>query len=144
MVTRLVTLLFLLGISYCASPYVLGIWIPPFAPSHRALGCSPITSAVIAVAHPMGAGCCQSFSAGSCLLLCDLMRFLHNKCHTYFFFYLDVENEQGQGMKQKGMTILHPSLICIILEPGVPYLEVYLQFELEGTDCNSFSRSLCI
>lgn len=30
-----------------------------------------------------------------------------------------MEDEQGQGMKEKGMNILHPSLICVILEPAL-------------------------
>lgn len=33
-----------------------------------------------------------------------------------YIFYLNMEDEEGQGMKQKGINILHPSLICIILK----------------------------
>lgn len=70
------------------------------------------------------------------------MQFLQSKCHT--FFYLNMENGQSQGMGEKNNQTNRneystPKLNLYYPGASFTYLEVYLQLELKGTDCNSFS-----
>lgn len=65
-----------------------------------------------------------------------------------------MEDERGQGMKEKGMNILHPSLICVILEPtllvwrftyGVSWREqIAAVFPVPGNPCMELSYSTTV